>query len=618
MKLDNRLVEKDTYYYKNGYYRSLFRLVVTFGRGLNMTVADVIRLKGVPIEKDVSIKYTTPQKNMSHAKTIKYQGKFARNDNATRSLSSESFEDDYAQLINYAKAKHHKEYKQLRHDDTEKGVVYIMYIAIKSKTVDGIDRQLKQFEDYYTGIHSESMNDKLKYFVLEPVIGRVASSYDHLFDSLEDDNEYASTSTQENFSGLDFPILPTLQDEVGLPIGYDPYAVAKNRIIFDFVGSTKSKAVIAIPTNASDIYFSYKKNDTTAPISSVLAMTCANQFVMEGRRVSHIVLNDFDYFDLTNAELNYNDKEFVSVIDVSKKSVNAIQPFGEKKDQEKLYKSYQKKIVAIFQILQNFTMPEYSQSILQETLRQTYAVKNWSSDSDIYIERQKLVGQDPSLFPTIGDSFNSHFRTAIDVSLQNNMEKKATLQDNLKISLEGIISQNMTLLGRKTELTPPTAYQTFYDFRAVGDTATKQIQFVNLLNFIGASLKEGDLIVIHGADVIDKRLYGIYLHDELDIIQSRGIKVLYSFDTTSESVVNGSSIFELGDNLLYQNFMLDIDWSIIGRVDDSTLKLLEKKIYRNKLDDLTRQDITSDITARTLVVRPSTMTIHTVDLRPYC
>lgn len=73
--------------------------------------------------------------------------------------------------------------------------------------------------------------------------------------------------------------------------------------------------------------------------------------------------------------------------------------------------------------------------------------------------------------------------------------------------IEESLDGNIKILGAPTSLKPSDKIQTYYDFSKIGDRRQKNAQFVNILNFIISQFKEGDLLVIHGADVLDKEIY---------------------------------------------------------------------------------------------------------------
>lgn len=611
------LVEGKNVSWKDGYYYTVFSLDVPEGRGYGLDTEDILQITASNVLTGCDIRYFKAHKNINHSKMLKFMKNFKLNKRVTSATANEGDEDDFRNTLLAGRARHYNAYEQLKSSDDSVGTAFKWRVVIRATSIKLIEEQLEIIRDNWDGLSEASRGrERLKYFELNPVTGAQGSEYSKLFDDLDVDDPSISTSTPDNYSGLDFYLVSTLQDDNGVKIGYDTFSTAQNTIMYDFVRSTHRRAAIAIPKNASHIFFKRKdKPSEISPISSVLAQACANQFVMENHKVVHFVLNDFDYGQTENADLYSHKETDIQKIDVSTESVNVIQAYGSVEDQKMIYQRMQSKISLIFDILQNFTLDNNAKAQIEKALRETYnKTRKWSTEADKKPNLGKLVNQNPELFPTLS-TLAATLETQTEVHLERNLSELATATETLVTNLDQVIENNKTLLGRATSLRLPTAEQTYYEFAKVGDDKTKMLQFVNIINYVSDSLKEGDLIVIHGANKLDGRLFDSYLKEEFDAISKKNVRVLYSFDNTTE--MDNSNIFSLGGGRAYSDFDLDFDWAILGRVPLMHIDQVEHLFNQSLTSRMSAHLASQNVQSRVLIRRRETATLHFCDLLPF-
>ena len=134
-----------------------------------------------------------------------------------------------------------------------------------------------------------------------------------------------STTMQYRYTGLGFYKKGVLQDNTGIPLGFDIYSSEtleqeskKSRVVINFNKRTKTRALVAIPrlSRMEDFRLDNGKEDNKAPLSSVVGQLIANDIIIGAKvkstktqgllgvpQVVHLSLNDFAYDLLHGQEL---------------------------------------------------------------------------------------------------------------------------------------------------------------------------------------------------------------------------------------------------------------------------------------------------------------------------
>lgn len=615
------LIEERNYTYKDGYFSTLLKVYVPFGLGTELEVSDVIRLFDTVILEGVQIAYVTKHQRMTKKYYDKLIDKFRDTSIMENNLSSSKNEaenrkvdgssDDIGSTIRVKKKEHRQQYQQTQAEQ-ETAAVYRWDFKLKCESAELLDRQLQAIRDNFDGIaDGDTANKKLKGINLVAYTGKQLHALNDLFINLIEEDRDNAVSTQENYAGLDFFISTSLKDDNSVVVGYDIFSRQLSKVMIDFVGSMSKNAVIAVPESQSVDFFTDKRTGKPTPTSSILAQAVANQFSLERRKVAHIVLNGYDYRRVKGAKYN-NFEEAFEVVDMALTSINPLQLEGERERQAIIYQNIQNKLSLIMNILLDFSLDTGSYTAIKGAVSDVLSRGFWSDNATLYPLKAKLVGQMRETYPLVSNVITALKRDMSSQSVSNTDMKIDRLNTLINI-LEQALNDNKNLIGRATTLSQIDKEQTYYDFRNVGADKYKMVQFVNLLNNLSQMLSRGDLLVIHGTQILDSRVFDEYIKAELEEVYQKGVRVLFSFDNTSEPY--HSSIFTLGGKL-YHTFPVDIDWSFIGYVPQTDFKMVEN-LFNEPMNESMRVNLTTpSLQGRGIFYRFKTKTLHFVDLMP--
>ena len=629
--------------FTNGRYKKYLCVFAPYGRGLMMEAEDIINLKSFPTVSGCTVntwnefQLIEPSEYRKAMKGLSSLVKVNENDLPDGGLAGD---------IKYATSKHSSMYLAQQADDKMPAGMYVWGIVITALTKEKLDRQVEVILNRWGGVDNyiSKKYNPIQYFELIDKVGTHKYQRGRLFDRLLL-SEKVNTTTLENYARLCFFQRTTLQDELGEEFGFDFLAPSQigddgnpkyPKVLIDAKGYLNTLAIVAHPRDFSrddyvfdDVYkdeaHTIKKPQSQA---SVTSQQIANQFLLEGKKTIHLVLNDFDYFklqtpyDRDSKQLQAVIAEETQIIDGSKISVNPLQPFAtnltdEKEEEMPAYRRTKKKFNAIVQALINYQGEDsgiadkvFDELMVQERL--------WNTDNDVMVKRRNYLGLPAIKYPAF-DRVITQFTTKARLFRQNNEIKEAEETKRIQRKLDSFLTNNRSLIGATTTLKLDRSKVNYYINLNNLDRLQKNIQVMNLFDFVTEFLDAGDLIILHGADQLDIRTSD-YLRDQFERTFDKKVRILLSYDVTDSleppkrNELGTSSVFTMNGRLF--DFDLGVDFSFIGRMDNPRNY---EEMVNAELSERTKVDIGySGSLGRSMFYRSATKTLHLMGLKPVC
>ena len=629
--------------FTNGRYKKYLCVFAPYGRGLMMEAEDIINLKSFPTVSGCTVntwnefQLIEPSEYRKAMKGLSSLVKVNENDLPDGGLAGD---------IKYATSKHSSMYLAQQADDKMPAGMYVWGIVITALTKEKLDRQVEVILNRWGGVDNyiSKKYNPIQYFELIDKVGTHKFQRGRLFDRLLLSDK-VNTTTLENYAKLCFFQRTTLQDELGEEFGFDFLAPSQigddgnpkyPKVLIDAKGYLNTLAIVAHPRDFSrddyvfdDVYkdeaHTIKKPQSQA---SVTSQQIANQFLLEGKKTIHLVLNDFDYFklqtpyDRDSKQLQAVIAEETQIIDGSKISVNPLQPFAtnltdEKEEEMPAYRRPKKKFNAIVQALINYQGEDsgiadkvFDELMVQERL--------WNTDNDVMVKRRNYLGLPAIKYPAF-DRVITQFTTKARLFRQNNEIKEAEETKRIQRKLDSFLTNNRSLIGATTTLKLDRSKVNYYINLNNLDRLQKNIQVMNLFDFVTEFLDAGDLIILHGADQLDIRTSD-YLRDQFERTFDKKVRILLSYDVTDSleppkrNELGTSSVFTMNGRLF--DFNLGVDFSFIGRMDNPRNY---EEMVNAELSERTKVDIGySGSLGRSMFYRSATKTLHLMGLKPVC
>lgn len=410
--------------------------------------------------------------------------------------------------------------------------------------------------------------------------GEQEARFSNLFGTIPK-NRFELTATAYNYSGLNLAVNSGLNDAEGLPLGSNALSLYNSNVYFDFEHSTNKQAIISVPKSGSIPLYADADKDYDPSVSSMIAQYAANQFNMYGHRVHHIVLNDFDYFEDNRFYRDKVVKDIFKKYDVRNMTANPLEGFGHDiNDAQQVYSRLIDKITNIFNLIRDLNMSPEERALVLDTVNNFYYSHGFWSDEAA--DKPKLSHimdiDDQDIYPTMVKLLDD-FTSVSSKAESKNRENKADRIDTLKSSLEQAMSEYTNVLARPTSIEPTTAAQVYYDFTKIETLRLRQIQLVNLIEYIIYTAEKDDVIIIHGFDLVLTDVADMIL-DAIQSAQKKGIRFIYCFDSIkSPSNAKGklNDMFEMRQKY-YTDLDTDIDWSMVGRLLPEEMPEFQKAI----------------------------------------
>lgn len=567
-----------SYIIHNGKYVSILQLYVRPGSNRNLTYDDVIDFMPVSTLSGVEI-------NLFNADTLIKDDKKKRIIKKNASLNKETLKDT-EQSEGHKKeddqsAKNTRMYEADDYDDyeliidsSEPVVVFRWSIMIIADYMEDIEDQVDILNTLLDQRHDGAKWDSLP--------GEQYERFTTLFDEVPKSYKEMS-ATAYNYSGLNLAINSGLNDSKGLPLGSNALSLTESSAYFDFEKSTKKQAMIAMNRSSSKMPL-YEREDETHQISvpSLIAQYAANTYMLHDHKVHHIVLNDFDYFE---PQMFYRDRVVNKIFkeyDVSKMTINPLQGFGNIDKVTQIYPRLVQKLTNIFDLMLDLNMSKEERAIVLNAIDQFYYNNDlWSANAEEKPKLTQIVEIDqPELYPTMVQLLNQ-FEALATKAIKSNRENKATNIETISSTLKQKMSAYTQVLARTTSIEDTDASQIYYSFKNIDSLQLRQIQLVNIIDYVIYKANKNDVIIIHGFDSVLERVAEMVL-ETIQAAQNKGIRFIFTFD----SIKSGKNqkgqmndMFEM-EHKYYTDLDTDVDWSMVGRMIPRELQYYKKALNK--------------------------------------
>lgn len=568
-----------SYFSHNGMYGAIVQLYVRPGSNRQMTFQDVIdfipttTLSDVQVhlfvddiiinndEKKKIIRQNASMNKMTLEDIENTDGQKKTDDNSTKLMRASDISDyDMYELIL---------------DSAIPIVVFRWSMLVIGKTKESVEEQIQICNTLLDQNHEGAKWDSLP--------DEQFSRFTKLFDQIPK-TRFEMTTTGTNYAGLQLAVNSGLNDPEGLPIGVDMLSLTNSTSYFDFAKFTKKQAVIATTRSSSSIQrFEIEDSNYSPSMSSIMAQYAAINFNLKGHRVHHIVLNDFDYFEKGRYYRPGYIEEIFKKYDVSKVTINPLQGFGEIEDVVQVYDRLIKKIVNIFDLMLDLQMSKDERAIILKAVDSFYINQQlWRPDADVKPKLTRIVNiNKPDTYVTMGTLINSLSNLVLQ-SIREGRESKGDKIETLESILKQALSTHTAVLGRTTSIEKSNAPQIYYQFNNIKSLTLKQIQFINLIEYIIYTAQKDEVIIIHGFDLIQEEVAGM-VKEAIDAAKLKGIKFIFALDSIKAANVGKkvmNDLFKM-QNQYYNDLDSDMDWSFIGRVLPDELNLVKNALNQD-------------------------------------
>lgn len=441
-------------------------------------------------------------------------------------------------------------------------------LLVKAPTLEALDDAVAKIERLYT--------DRFASLWAAPYTGEQRQELSNLFrrNAKKRGKGFYFTSTE--FAGSYSLVTHGMEDPRGEYVGYMVGDVNNSAVLFD-VDNYRHHVVVASEQ--------YNESRGRAHVSDMWGSKMSQAALLDGHRVVHIILDGANLDDLGPKfeSLTYR-------IDMNHGDVNMFEMFGEEKDELAVFSAQMEKLTLMAE--QAYETTDADRSIIRGSLREVATQfytdnKMWHENAQHNRERLRVVNIPHNEVPKL-EMFVSYLdmnKKALENRTARNDETLHALSV-LSSTFHDLLSSNGDLFNTTTSSVIDGAKdgrRVVYDFSklAMRGQGVAMAQLVNVIGYAVQNLKKGDLVVIHGAENIEKGVRQ-YIGRQFERLFNRGARVAYLYNDIDKMLDDQS--FNVFDKA---------DYTIFGNMSDNIVKR-----YQTQLGQAIPADLVSLVTSK--------------------
>lgn len=400
-------------------------------------------------------------------------------------------------------------------------------VLIKAPTMDELDRAVDRLKRLY--------DTRFGAVYLTAFDGQQRKDVENLFKGGQDQlgKNYMFTATE--FAGAYNLVTHGIEDVGGEYVGQMREDVNNAAVLWD-INNFDRHAIIATENRAVTI--SYPDRYKWHRSSSLWGVKVSQAALINNHRVVHFVLNG-DRLDEIGVDLS----DVTSYIAMDKGDINPLELFGDRNDELTIFSAHVEKLVLMLKQLEpelddialNLFRSEVSKFYIQEDM--------WATDAQNSRDRLRIIDIPHQHVPLLQKLY-MYFKVAYNGYVNSNAVDPNISQALLRLNgiLKNMIDINGDLFNKLTSSHIDAASvspRVIYDLSALTQrgTGVAMSQFVNVLGFATTSLNDGDVILIHGADLIDKGVKA-YLKQCIETLYAKKVRVVFIYDMVDKMLEN--------------------------------------------------------------------------------
>lgn len=436
-------------------------------------------------------------------------------------------------------------------------------LLVKAPTLDELDYALEQLKRLYM--------DRFGTLSAAAYAGEQKQELTNLFrgNSKKQGKGFYFTSTE--YAGSYNLVTHGLEDPKGEYVGYMVGDVNNSAVLFDTDGYEHHSVIV------NEGFF---EKLGRCHISDMWCSKLSQSALLDNHRVVHILMNGCDM-----NRLGPKFESLTSTIDMQKGAVNMFEMFGDDGEEMTVFPAQMQKLILMAE--QAYENTGETKAIirgsLEEIATQFYIdMRMWRPNAKEHRKELRVVNIPHKDVPLLAN-FVAYLETAYK------KERAATTPDQdmvratnvLLLVFRNLLANNGDLFNMHTTDEIDNAVngqRVLYDFNGLmrRGKGIAMAQLVNIIGFAVSTLKQGDVIIFHGANLIDDSVKP-YIESQLAHLYARGGRVVYSYDDVDTMLADKS--FCKYDKA---------DYTVFGNLTESAVTKYQQELGQAIPPDLSR------------------------------
>lgn len=354
-----------------------------------------------------------------------------------------------------------------------------------------------------------------------------------------------------------------LEDAGGEYVGVMDGDVNNAAVLMD-VDNYKHHVVVATEQ------YNAKRGKNRTHVADMWGSKMSQAALIDGHRVVHLVLDGANL-----DELGPKFDSFTYRIDMNRGDINMFEMFGDTKDELSIFPAHMQKLILMAE--QAYETTESDRSVIRGTLEgiatQYYIDQHmWYEDAINNRERLRVVGIPHVQVPKL-EMFVSYldmeYKAMAHTAARD--DEKLHAYSILASTFRNLLSNNGDLFNTTTSDTIDgvrTGRRVLYDFSQLmaRGKGVAMAQFVNIIGYAVQNLGEGDLVIVHGAEIIAPRVRE-YVDSQFSRLFDKGGRVAYLYNSMDKFMEDQSF-----------NRFERADYTVLGNMTENQTKTYQKKL----------------------------------------
>ena len=392
-------------------------------------------------------------------------------------------------------------------------------LLIKAPTLDLLDEAIvainNQYKSYFDSVQIESY------------VGEQLKEFHDLYGDVESQLGKNYMFTSAELAGSYHLLTHGVEDETGEYIGQMLGDLNNSAVIMD-LDKFDTNVVIG-GTNRGITLSGYETKKQKALAGDMFGAKIGMSALLNNHRVVHLVLNDAKI-----GRIGVDLSDITTEINMDRGDVNMFEMFGSASDELSIFPAHLNKLVLMAQ--QAFESDAKTKSIIEGSLKELLTeyyvdAKMWQYDAVNNRDRIRIVGLPHDQYPRL-QLFISYLDQKYKALVEAKSKDPEVLHavSILRTVFKDMLSSNGDLFNTITSDSIDhvvKGQRIIYNFadlrqRSIGVTMA---QYVNALSFAVGNLKEGDVVVLHGLDILTEDVKR-FTREQFSLLHERGVRTV--------------------------------------------------------------------------------------------
>lgn len=413
-------------------------------------------------------------------------------------------------------------------------------LLVKAPNVEKLDYALNQIKRMYT--------DRFGTIEAAPYAGDQRREFSSLFLKNEKKIGKGFYFTSTEYAGSYSLVTHGLEDSKGEYVGYMVGDVNNSAVLFDVDGYSHHAVVV----NEN-----YHEKLGRVHVSDMWGSKISQSALLNNHRVIHLMMDgvNMDKLGPKFSSLTFR-------VDMHHGAVNMFEMFGDAKDEMSILPSQMQKLILMAE--QAFETTDSDRSIIRGSLEkiatQFYIEQRmWHENAKENRDKIRVVGiphEEVPKLQTFVSYLDTAYKKAIAASARD--EEQIHALNVLAFTFKNMLSNNGDLFNTTTSDSvdgAKTGQRVLYDFSGLirRGRGVAMAQLVNIIGFAVGNLGQGDVVIIHGADIIDDSVKP-YINSQFEQLFNKGGRVVYIYNNTDKMLDDKSfCMFDKADYTIFGN-----------------------------------------------------------------